>query len=270
MTLLAPVAYVVAFIALLAKSAPDPTVPQADDGASHSLSLDAHPSSTSKCTVDRQNNLTTHGTSHYPSSTSKCIFDHQNNLTTLFFRFKESTNSSSTISAIYTQDTWTVNEPGGIPDAYSTLKVYVGSVEFFSQHLSLENGRIQKTVQWGPMIQGANAAFINAASSAVTNGTIDGRSFVLRDSKTIAFLDGKDPPILTIPTELQHIMSSFAPRMATTLKLCITDSTGYNISMPASVSPIFVRQEGGEDRGHFSSTYSDVTCIACKALWTFW
>ncbi|KAL5590169.1 hypothetical protein FOBRF1_013726 [Fusarium oxysporum] len=241
MTPLAPVAYLLAFIAIFAQSIPDPTIPQKDDGASYSLSLDAYPSSKSKCTVDHQNNFTTN------------------------FSFEESTDNCSTISATYTQEIWTVNELGGILDAFSTLKIYVGSVELFSQHLSLENGRFQKTLQWGPIIHGANVAVMNAASGAATNGTIDGRSFVLKDNKTIEFLDGKDPPVLTFSTDIQPVISSFAKRMATALQLCIVGRTGYNTSMPASVSPIFVRQDGGQDRGHLSSTYTDFDCMACKA-----
>ncbi|KAL5590172.1 hypothetical protein FOBRF1_013729 [Fusarium oxysporum] len=177
---------------------------------------------------------------------SKCIVSRQNEITTYHFRYWEPSDNGYTISAMYIQGIRAaIDSSGGFPDAYSSLKIYIGLDELFSQHLSVNNGMIQKTMQWGSFVEGAQTATINVSNNSTANGTIDGRAFVVKHSN-MTFLDGEGPPILTLPTKLKDPISSFTERMARAWRVgqTVPKTGGISLTHTRPPSAIYAKQHG--------------------------
>ncbi|KAK6516025.1 hypothetical protein TWF281_004615 [Arthrobotrys megalospora] len=209
---------------------------------------------------------------------SECTIDRQNGIPAYYFSYTEQNNDLKRISASYTQGVGVVtDQTSGFGSGHACLKVYIGSDEVFSQNLTVDSrGRaIRKTMHWGPFFGGPRKAIVDSVGNIMTNGIIDGRAFVVNKNITMTFLDGRDPPLFKFPRRLRPTLSAFAQRMAKELKLCTASSdTNASVSTaiePVHVSPLMGRQAGQmQDRGHFSNTRGDATCILCKALWVAW
>ena len=195
-------------------------------------------------------------------ATSKCRIDEQNDIKTYHFSYEEPRDDLGTISAVYNlginPSSSTVD---GLGNTYSSIKVYIGLDEAFSQSLTLLNGTIRKVMHWGPLMRGVSAAVLDVRNASA-NGTIDKRAF-LADNKTITFLDGGKPPVISFPPKLQPFMADFAERMLKALQQC----TGNNTSISAAAHGLTIQQRAldrSQDPGHHSWTYSSSSCNSCK------
>ncbi|KAF3270771.1 hypothetical protein TWF217_007045 [Orbilia oligospora] len=203
---------------------------------------------------------------------SKCTIDRQGNLIAHHFSYTERNDDVKSISVNYIQGLGAPpNQTSRFGGAYAYLKVYIGPDEIFSQNLAVDdNGAIRKTMHWGPIFGGPKKAIVDAVGDIMTNGTIDGRAFVVNNHTKLTFLDGKDLPLFKFPQKLRPTVSAFAGRMAKALRLCTARNTNTSVSTAIEPASLFMERQVGQDRGHFSDTYRDVPCVACKALWIAW
>ncbi|KAI9766241.1 MAG: hypothetical protein M1840_006655 [Geoglossum simile] len=251
MKALALLASLVSFLAAHAEFAPNPMLIQQDDATAYPFDFDKHGEPITNCTIDQRNDIITHHIS-----------------------YMELHNYVGNISAIYTQGIRAVlDESSGYPGARSSLKIYVGLDEVFSQDALFGNGTIEKTMHWGAYVQGARTSTVLVANNGSANGTIDGRGFWIKDNNTMIFLDGKGPPTLILPTNLKPLLSSFIERMASALQLCAANST--DPGMPSSAMPAHdgfeIALDRSQDTGHLSRTRSDTPCVLCIASWVaYW
>ncbi|KAF3111833.1 hypothetical protein TWF706_011563 [Orbilia oligospora] len=203
---------------------------------------------------------------------SKCTIDRQGNLIAHHFSYTERNDDVKSISVNYIQGLGAPpSQTSRFGGAYAYLKVYIGPDEIFSQNLAVDNnGAIRKTMHWGPIFGGPKKATVDAVGDIMTNGTIDGRVFVVNNHTKLTFLDGKDLPLFKFPQKLRPTVSAFAGRMAKALRLCTASNTNTSVSTAIEPASLLMERQVGQDRGHFSDTYRDVPCVACKALWIAW
>jgi hypothetical protein len=243
-------ASVLSFLAAHAGFAPNPMFVQQDDGSAYPFDFDTHGEPITNCTTDQRNDIITH-----------------------HFSYMELHNYVGNISAIYTLGVGTVldDESRGYPRARSSLKIYVGLDEVFSQDTLFRNGTIEKTMHWGAYVEGARTSTVRVANNGSVNGTIDGRGFWVKDNKTMIFLDGGSPPTLILPTNLKPLLSSFLERTSSALKSCANNTAP---DMPSSAMPAHdgfeIALDRSQDPGHQSNTFSATHCVLCITLWVIW
>ena len=177
----------------------------------------------------------------------------------------------------------------GFGGASWTIRVVLGSDEVLKLSSAIQPDKVtQGSIAWGPLIKGANLATYTIQQDGKLSGKVDDRVFNSvgdlaqeRPDNRLVFADGRPPPVLQAPPELNLTLTKLHSSLAEALKPSIIHTLDVPHLSPILTRPLQPRDaepanssmvllsrglDRAHDPGHHSWTYDTGSCDSCKVL----